>query len=137
MLSIPLHIINTVISCISKSDLDDSAERAERWLQRMIDLYNENPQNDKIQPDTVSFNSVIHAYSNTPITKGAPERAKKAKELLNQRTMVSGNHGTGEPRNQITSEPGNQVTREAGKQGAREPVNQGTSEPGNQRTREP
>ena len=75
---------NTVISCISKSDLDDSAERAERWLQRMIDLYNENPQNDKIQPDTVSFNSVIHAYSNTPITKGAPERAKKAKELLNQ-----------------------------------------------------
>ena len=75
---------NTVISCISKSDLDDSAEKAEKWLQRMIDLYNENPQNDKIQPDTVSFNSVIHAYSNTPITKGAPERAKKAKELLEQ-----------------------------------------------------
>jgi len=75
---------NTVISMHSKSDLDDSAERAEKWLQRMIELYNENPQNDKIQPDTVSFNSVIHAYSNTPITKGAPERAKKAKELLDQ-----------------------------------------------------
>eukprot|EP00571_Detonula_confervacea_P014535 CAMPEP_0172308110 /NCGR_PEP_ID=MMETSP1058-20130122/8815_1 /TAXON_ID=83371 /ORGANISM="Detonula confervacea, Strain CCMP 353" /LENGTH=640 /DNA_ID=CAMNT_0013020467 /DNA_START=89 /DNA_END=2011 /DNA_ORIENTATION=- len=75
---------NTVISTISKSGLNDSAERAERWLQRMIELY-EATQNDKIQPDTCSWNAVIHAYANVGKNSvGAPDRARRAAELIKQ-----------------------------------------------------
>ncbi|KAL7534811.1 hypothetical protein ACHAXR_008518 [Thalassiosira sp. AJA248-18] len=75
---------NTVISIISKSRVDKSAERAEILLQRMMELY-EATQNDKIQPDTVSFNSVTHAYANSNSRDvGAPKRARKAEELIKQ-----------------------------------------------------
>jgi len=76
---------NTVISTISKSKLDDAAERAESWLRRMMELY-EATQSEKIQPDTCSFNSVIHAYANTRsgnVTQ-APQRARRAEELIHQ-----------------------------------------------------
>jgi len=75
---------NTVISTISKSKSSESAERAESWLKRMTERY-ETTQNDKIQPDTTSFNSVIHAYANiSKNTRGAPKRALRAEELIKQ-----------------------------------------------------
>jgi pentatricopeptide repeat protein len=75
---------NTVISIISKSGMNDSPQRAERWLQRMLNLY-EATQNDNIQPDTCSFNSVIHAYANIgKDSLGAPARARRAEELIRQ-----------------------------------------------------
>ena len=72
---------NTVMSIISKSGLTDSPQRAERWLQRLLKLYQET-KNDKIQPDTTSFNSVIHAYANSRDIKGAMDRARHAEDLL-------------------------------------------------------
>ena len=69
------------MSIISKSGLTDSPQRAERWLQRLLKLYQET-KNDKIQPDTTSFNSVIHAYANSRDIKGAMDRARHAEDLL-------------------------------------------------------
>lgn len=75
---------NTVISIISKSKLNDSAERAEACLEHMMDLYL-TTKNDKIQPDTTSFNAVIHAYANTSRnSRGAPKRARRAEELIKE-----------------------------------------------------
>lgn len=75
---------NTVISIISKSGMNDAAERAEGWLQRMLNLY-EATKNEKVQPDTCSFNAVIHAYANVgKESSGAPHRARRAEELLKQ-----------------------------------------------------
>lgn len=75
---------NTVISIISKSEMNDAAERAEGWLQRMLNLY-EATKNEKVQPDTCSFNAVIHAYANVgKESSGAPHRARRAEELLKQ-----------------------------------------------------
>jgi pentatricopeptide repeat protein len=75
---------NTVISIISKGGMNDSPQRAERWLHRMLSLY-EATQNDKIQPDTCSFNSVIHAYANFgKDSLGAPDRARRVEELIRQ-----------------------------------------------------
>jgi len=75
---------NTVISTISKSKSRDSAERAESWLKRMTELY-DTTKNDKIQPDTTSFNSVIHAYANiSKNATGAPQRARRAEELIEE-----------------------------------------------------
>jgi pentatricopeptide repeat protein len=69
---------NTVISIVSKSGMNDSPRRAERWLQLML-------KTDKIQPDTCSFNSVIHAYANFgKNTLGAPDRARRAEDLIRQ-----------------------------------------------------
>ena len=66
---------NTVISILSKSKLPDAAERSEVWLNRMIDQFAKTG-NEKIQPDTTSFNSVIHTYANTNrFSAGAPQQA--------------------------------------------------------------
>ncbi|KAL3807069.1 hypothetical protein ACHAXA_006661 [Cyclostephanos tholiformis] len=78
---------NTLLSIISKSGVKDSPQRAERWLQRML-------KSDEIQPDTCSFNSVIHAYANIGKgSLGAPDRARRAEDLISQmeRFYKSGN----------------------------------------------
>ena len=76
---------NTVISIISKSGstLKDGAERAEGWLVRLLELY-ATTKNERIQPDTTTFNSVIHAYANVGRSSGASDRATKAEQLLKQ-----------------------------------------------------
>ncbi|KAL7540613.1 hypothetical protein ACHAWF_006736 [Thalassiosira exigua] len=84
---------NTVASILSKSRLEDAAERAESWLRRMMERY-EATNDDRIQPDTCSFNSVIHAYANAGGSSagGAPGRARRAEALLEQmeRLRMSG-----------------------------------------------
>ncbi len=90
---------NTVISIISKSGTNDAAERAEGWLRRMLTLY-EATKNEKIQPDSCSFNSVIHAYASAhKNSSGAPKRARRAEELLNQMGALfrSGGYDTVKP----------------------------------------
>eukprot|EP00986_Skeletonema_menzelii_P020652 scaffold31912_cov171-Skeletonema_menzelii.AAC.4 len=73
---------NTVISILSKSKLPDSAERSEVWLNQMIDRFAKTG-NENIQPDTTSFNAVIHAYANTNrFSAGAPQRAKMAERVV-------------------------------------------------------
>lgn len=75
---------NTIISILSKSKLPDAAESCEVWLNRMIERFAKTGD-EKIQPDTCSFNSVIHAYANNPrISAGAPQRAKMAEKLINR-----------------------------------------------------
>lgn len=80
---------NTVISIISKSNLQDAAERAELWLQHMKELY-VSTSNIKIQPDACSFNSVIHAHSNSNNlnnNSSPTQGAKRAEQLLSE--MIS------------------------------------------------
>jgi len=90
---------NTVISILSKSKLPDAAERSEVWLNRMIDQF-EKTGDDRIQPDTCSFNSVIHAYANTNrFSAGAPQRAKMAEKIINrmERSYQSGENDQVKP----------------------------------------
>jgi pentatricopeptide repeat protein len=90
---------NTVISILSKSKLPDAAERSEVWLNRMIDQFAKTGD-DTIQPDTCSFNSVIHAYANTNrFSAGAPQRAKMAENIINrmERSYQSGENDQVKP----------------------------------------
>lgn len=87
---------NTVISIVSKSGMNDSPRRAERWLQRM-------QKTNKVQPDTCSFNSVIHAYANFgKNTLGAPDRARSAEDLINQMERLY-NSGDGNVKPDVVS----------------------------------
>ena len=75
---------NTLISILSKSKVRNSARQAEACLQRMMNIYT-TTSNEKIQPDTCSFNSAIHAYANiSNKIPGAVQRAKRTEELLSQ-----------------------------------------------------
>lgn len=75
---------NTMISILSKSKLPDAAERSAVWLNRMIERF-ASTGDEKIQPDSCSFNSVIHAYANNPrVSAAAPQRAKMAEKLINR-----------------------------------------------------
>eukprot|EP00804_Cyclotella_cryptica_P003647 CCRYP_002212-RE/>CCRYP_002212-RE protein AED:0.30 eAED:0.30 QI:0/0.66/0.57/1/0.5/0.28/7/1782/683 len=74
---------NTMISILSKSRLDDSPQRAEYWLRRMMELYTASGE-ESVEPDVCSFNSVIHAYANQQQQQqqNTSFYAQRAEELL-------------------------------------------------------
>lgn len=73
---------NTMISILSKSQLDDSPQRAEYWLRHMMDQY-DTTNAERFEPDTYSFNSVIHAYANS-VSRTNIQYAIRAEELLRE-----------------------------------------------------
>jgi hypothetical protein len=73
-----LHDI-TVLDALAKRGTDEAAVRADALLRRMQKLSDEGV-NPLCAPDTVSFTSVIQAWSNSSSTKAA----EKAEALLFQ-----------------------------------------------------
>lgn len=66
-----------VIDAWSRRSGEDTAERAERILDRMMDKYNQT-KNKSLRPDVISFTSVIKAYV------GRPDGGHKALEMLKE-----------------------------------------------------
>lgn len=77
---------NTMISILSKSQLPNSAQKAEEWLRHIMHQY-DTTNEERFEPDVYSFNSVIHAYANSidgSKKEVMTKHATKAEELLNE-----------------------------------------------------
>jgi hypothetical protein len=80
---------NTMISIMSKSQLEVAPQKAEYWLRHMMKQYNSSGNDERLEPDVCSFNSVIHAFASAIDSKRQHDKnnslyASRAEELLNE-----------------------------------------------------
>jgi len=67
----------TVIDCIARSQIKDAPQKAEAWLEKLEQKYQET-QDVSLQPNIRTYTSVIHAWSRSK----HPEAPHRAEEIL-------------------------------------------------------
>lgn len=72
----------TVIDCIARSQIKDSPQKAEEWLEKLEQKY-EQTKDISLRPNIRTYTSVIHAWSRSkhPV---APHRAEQILQKINQ-----------------------------------------------------
>jgi hypothetical protein len=98
---------NTMISILSKCQLEDSPQKAEHWLHHMMKQYNSSVSDERFEPDVCSFNSVIHAFASAIHSSRQHDtnslNATRAEELLNEMLSLYNSGGMESVRPDVVS----------------------------------
>lgn len=79
-----LETINMVLASLARANTAEAAEKAETYLQEMLEFQEFEPSFD-LKPDAVTFTTVISAWAKS----GSPDAAERAKALFSKAEMLS------------------------------------------------
>lgn len=79
-----LQTINMFLASLAKANTKDHAEKADAYLREML-AFQDSLSSFDLQPDAVTFTTVISAWANS----GDPKAAERAKALFREAEMLS------------------------------------------------